>query len=130
MRLALAWAPAVAVAALIFWLSAIPGLSVTTGTEELILRKGAHFCIYAVLAMACWRGMGFHGLTGRRRIGAAWLLAVAYAITDELHQISVPTRVGSPWDVAVDAAGAACGLAVLLFLLARVRRPLRQALSR
>jgi VanZ family protein len=129
MRFALAWAPAVAIAALIFWLSAIPGLSVTTGTHELILRKSAHFGIYAALAAACWRGFGYHGLTGRRRVVAAWVLAVAYAISDELHQITVPTRVGSPWDVLVDAAGAACGLAVLLALLPRLRG-LRQVVSR
>ncbi len=129
MRFALAWAPAVAIAALIFWLSAIPGLSVTTGTEELILRKSAHFAIYAALAAACWRGLGYHRLVGRRRIVAAWVLAVAYAISDELHQITVPTRVGSPWDVAVDAAGAACGLAALMLVLPRLRG-LRQLVAR
>jgi VanZ family protein len=70
-----------------------------------------------------------HGLIGRRRVVAAWVLAVAYAISDELHQITVPTRVGSPWDVVVDAAGAACGLAALLLILPRLRG-LRQVMAR
>ena len=123
MRFVLAWAPAVAVAALIFWLSAIPGLSVTTGLVELVLRKGAHFTIYAALGAACWRGLSLHGLRGARRAAVAWLLATAYAVGDELHQVTVPTRIGAPADVAIDALGAACGIAVLLALLPRVRPP-------
>ena len=125
MRFALAWAPALAIAALIFWLSAIPGLSVTTGSLELILRKGAHLTIYAALGIACWRGAGHHGLRGRRRAVAAWGLAVAYAVTDELHQLTVPSRVGSPVDVGIDAVGAALGLVATALLAPRLR-PWRQ----
>jgi len=42
----------------------------------------------------------------------ALAIAIAYAITDELHQSSVPTRNGAPLDVAIDTAGAV--LAALL----------------
>ena len=112
MRLVLAWGPAVAIAALIFWLSATPNLSVTTGTVELVLRKGAHLTVYACLAIAIRRGLRAHGVDGRRALAGAWLLAVAYAVTDELHQATVPTRHGAPRDVVIDAIGAAAGLAV------------------
>jgi VanZ family protein len=40
----------------------------------------------------------------------AWGVSVLYAASDEWHQTFVPTRVGTPWDVAIDAAGAALGL--------------------
>ena len=50
----------------------------------------------------------------------AWGFCVVYAISDEWHQTFVPTRVGTPWDVLIDAAGAALGLA-LAGLWRRVR---------
>lgn len=53
----------------------------------------------------------------------AWGLSVMYAVSDEWHQTFVPTRVGTPWDVLIDAAGAALGLA-LAGLWWRWRRPL------
>jgi VanZ family protein len=43
----------------------------------------------------------------------AFLLGLAYAVTDELHQELVRGRHASPFDVAVDAAGLALGLLVL-----------------
>ncbi len=77
-----------------------------------MLRKGAHLTVYASLAIALRRGLLAHGVDGRRAVVGAWLLAVAYAVTDELHQATVPTRHGAPLDVAIDAAGAAAGLAL------------------
>jgi VanZ family protein len=101
----LRWLPALAIAALIFWLSSISDLHVTRGLTEYVLRKGAHACIYALLAMACLRGS--------RDARVALALAVAYAVTDEFHQSFVPGRVASPIDVAIDAAGALAGLALV-----------------
>jgi len=117
MRLVLAWAPAVLVALLIFLLSNTRDLAVTTGTLELILRKGAHLAIFGLLAVACFRGLLAHRLWGAGPWIGAWLLATGYAVTDELHQATVPTRHGAPLDVAIDAAGAAGGLLVLAIAL-------------
>jgi VanZ family protein len=117
MRLILAWPPALVVAAVIWILSDTRDLAVTTGTVELILRKGAHLTIYGLLAVACFRGLTAHRLWGATPWVGAWLLSVAYAVADELHQATVPTRHGSPVDVAIDAAGAAGGLAVLALAL-------------
>ena len=131
MRLALAWAPAVVVALVIYLLSDTRDLAVTTGTLELVLRKGAHLTIYGLLAVACFRGLAAHRLWGATPWIGAWLLAVAYAVTDELHQSTVPTRHGSPVDVAIDAAGAAAGLLVLAVALRHLgdRRWLRAVVA-
>jgi hypothetical protein len=43
----------------------------------------------------------------------ALAVAVAWASVDEIHQTSVPSRTGSPVDVAIDATGAAAALAVI-----------------
>jgi VanZ family protein len=101
-----AWLPVVAWAALIFTLSSIPDLGTGLGGWDLLLRKLAHAAEYAVLGLLLWRAL-------ESAWGAFWL-AVAYAVTDELHQTFVPGRLGSPLDVAVDAAGAAIGIALVL----------------
>ena len=86
------------------WLT---GASVTLNlaTSE-ILRKGAHLTEYAVLGMLLFRAVG--------REVPAFLLGVAYAITDEVHQHFVHGRHASPFDVAFDAAGVALGLLIAL----------------
>jgi VanZ family protein len=96
------WLPVVAWAALIFALSSIPHLGTGLGTWDTILRKCAHAAEYAVLAALLLRAIG--------NVPAAFLLAVAYAASDEFHQTFVRGRHGSPYDVLIDAAGAAIGL--------------------
>jgi VanZ family protein len=112
-RLLSLWLPVVAWAALIFGLSAIPSLSTGLGTWDFVLRKLAHMTEYAILAVLLVRALG--------RELPAWLLAVAYAATDEFHQRFVSGRHASPVDVCIDAAGAAIGILVLQ--RARVLRP-------
>jgi len=83
----------------------------------LVVRKGAHLTEYAVLALLLWRGLravstqttGWSWRAARQ----AWFVVVAYAITDEVHQLFVPNRQGSPWDVLIDSIGGAAGLLVL-----------------
>jgi VanZ family protein len=60
---------------------------------------------YAVLAVLLWRAL--------RQEAAALGLAVAYACTDELHQVFVRGRHASLVDVAIDGIGAAVGLLAL-----------------
>jgi len=118
-RTSLAWVPAIAIAVLIFILSGIPGLHATHGVVELVLRKGAHLTIFASLAVAIAHALGRHGLEGRRRVGVALIITVLYAVSDEIHQGFVATRDGNPIDVAIDAVGAAVGLALAAAWLRR-----------
>jgi hypothetical protein len=101
-----AWLPVVAWAALIFTLSSIPDLGTGLGGWDLVLRKLAHAAEYAVLGLLLLRAV--------ENAWASFWLAAAYAVTDELHQAFVPGRQASPFDVAVDAAGAAIGIALVL----------------
>ena len=109
-RVLSAWLPVVAWAALIFTLSSVPDLGTGLGGWDLLLRKLAHAAEYAVLAVMLWRAL--------ENGWAAFWLATDYAVTDEIHQAFVAGRHASPLDVAVDAAGAAVGLVLVL----RVRR--------
>ena len=121
MRTVAAWTPAILIAAAIYVLSDTRDLHATDGLVELVLRKGAHLAVYGLLTVACRRGLAAHGLLGRRALAGAFVLAVLYAVSDELHQHTVPTRTGTPRDVAIDAAGAAIGLAAMQ-LTPRLRR--------
>ena len=80
-----------------------------------LVRKTAHVTEYGILALLyfrAWRGdhpLDWRLLWARR----AWAICIAVAATDEFHQSFVPSRGSSPWDVALDAAGAAAVLAIL-----------------
>ena len=78
------------------------------------LRKVGHVTEYGVLAVLWYRARAYRT--------AAWvpeaarlalLVAVAYAVTDEFHQVLVASRTGSGVDVAIDAVGAAASLLLL-----------------
>jgi VanZ family protein len=106
------WLPVLVWAAVIFAFSSIPSLSTGLGGWDLLLRKLAHTAEYAVLGALLVRATG--------RSSLAFGLGTLYAVTDEVHQLFVRGRHGSPVDVAIDAAGLACG--ILLWNAARARR--------
>ena len=108
-----AWLPVLAWAAVIFALSSIPHLGTGLGTWDTILRKGAHVTEYAILGLLLVRALG--------RELPAFLIGVAYAITDELHQHFVGGRHSSPIDVAIDSTGVLIGV----LILGRARRWVR-----
>jgi len=99
------WAPVVLWAAVIFALSSVPNLATDLGVWDTVLRKCAHASEYAVLVLLLFRALG--------RELPAFLIGLAYAVTDELHQQFVRGRHASPFDVSMDAAGRARGLLLL-----------------
>lgn len=108
------WAPLIVWMALIFLLSQQPkGAIPSYGPWDLLVKKGAHFAAYGLLALlARWAGF---------KPWAALFLALAYAAGDELHQIPIPGRNGRVADVLIDGMGAATALALLPCIQARVR---------
>ncbi len=96
------WLPVVAWAALIFVLSSIPDLGTGLGGWDVVLRKIAHAGEYAILGALLLRALRMRRLS--------FLLGVAYAVSDEIHQTFVPGRAGTALDVAIDAIGVAVGV--------------------
>jgi VanZ family protein len=96
------WAPVVVWMAVIFAFSSVPSLS-SGLSYDYVLRKCAHVTEYAILSVLLLRALG--------REAPAFLIGVAYAASDEVHQHFVAGRHASPVDVAIDAAGLALGLA-------------------
>ncbi len=104
--------------ALIFWLSAQPDLNSGLGVVDLIGRKIIHMTEYGLLTYLWWRALkGPLSAVAAARL--AFVLAVAYAVTDEYHQTFTSGRHGVPSDVLIDAVGA--GLVAVL-LLKRTRQ--------
>lgn len=115
-----AWLPVLAWAALISVLSTSSFSALATGaiikpllhwllpaaspmTIELLhdlIRKAAHFTEYAILFWLLARG------PLRGRAGLALTVCVLYAMLDEGHQILVPGRTASIFDVGLDFSGA------------------------
>jgi VanZ family protein len=108
----LQWLPVVLWAGLIFAFSAQPNLRFAQADAlDFVVRKAGHMFVFGVLAVLLWRAL----LSARivRPIAWSWLLATAYAGSDELHQSFTQGRHPSPVDVGIDAAGALVALCVL-----------------
>ena len=91
----------------------IPGL----GEEEVIqlsfyVRKCAHFLEYTLLGSSIYMAAA-----GRRRAALSWLIAAAYAVSDEIHQIFIPGRSCELRDICIDSLGALCGILAVKVLL-------------
>ena len=104
MRAVSRFAPPLLLMGLIFLLSAQPDLDSGLGVWDLILRKLAHAAEFGLLWLLWWRALG------RRGIAVPALIAIGYAVTDEIHQTTVDGRVGSPVDVLIDSAGVALAI--------------------
>jgi VanZ family protein len=106
-----AWFPALGWAGVLFWLSSIPGTSLPhvpgNQTDKLV-----HGVLYLVLGVFCVRGLRPLGLPASRALALAAVLATAYGVSDELHQIFTPNRSADWHDVAADAAGGLAGAAL------------------
>jgi VanZ family protein len=108
------WGPAVGVMAVIFIASSIPSAQMPRfNVWDVLVKKGGHFMGYALLAALYMRGLAFGRRATRRDWGAAVLLAVLYALTDEFHQRFVPGRGATLMDVGIDTAGALVGAPLL-----------------
>jgi len=85
------------------------------------VRKTAHGTVYFVLGVLLFVHLGTYKVHQRklsldRRFTWSWLVLILFAISDEIHQLYVPDRVGSPMDVAIDAFGGLLGLLLCLWL--------------
>jgi VanZ family protein len=92
------WLPALLIMLIIFLFSSQPSSNIPNFRwADEIVKKGGHMIGYAMLALSYWHAFGMQ--EGRRWF--AWLLAVLYAFSDELHQSFVPGRHPGIWDVLI-----------------------------
>jgi VanZ family protein len=109
------WLPVLLWAGLIFALSSISGLESGLPKQwDFLLRKLGHIVEYAILTALLIRALQAHGLPPNKTLIWGALLALLYALSDEIHQSFIPGREGALRDVLIDGLGV--GLVTLLFL--------------
>jgi len=94
-----------------------------------LIKKIGHFIIFGVLAVLyfyTFKGEKALANTGSAVFLVSLLLTVLYAVGDEYHQLFIPGRHSSGYDVIIDA----CGALTLLCLLLIMKTGTKQVLSR
>ena len=105
------WGPAILYLAVIYYVSAQPQVGWATPYPDKLLHVSEYLVLSILLARALNNGI-------RKPVSAptrllTWSLCVAYAVSDEIHQIFVPGRSPDVRDAVADACGAALGLLML-----------------
>lgn len=91
---------------------------------NLIVRKTAHFTVYATLALLAARAFlsSSHEVLRRRWMIAALIIVAVCAFFDEYHQTFSPARTGTIYDALLDITGGAFALAAVRLIRPRLRR--------
>lgn len=77
-----------------------------------IIRKGAHVTEYLILFLLLYNYLRDYFINKKLYI-MCFIIVVAYACTDEFHQIFIPGRAGRITDVIIDSTGAIIGTLII-----------------
>ena len=90
-------------------------------TLQHLVRKAAHFTEFALLGF--FLRLCLESWFPKARLSLwAWLGGTLYAVTDEIHQLSVDARSGQFQDVLLDSCGVLAGVIVGWVILTLLRR--------
>ena len=89
---------------------------------ETIIRKLAHFSLYAIGGIIIFLHVNLYEITEKRKVITSWTIGTTYAISDEIHQLFVPGRSGEIRDVCIDSLGVITGITLVLILLKFIER--------
>ncbi|MEM6343974.1 MAG: VanZ family protein [Bacteroidota bacterium] len=79
-----------------------------------LVRKAAHMTEYFILFLLFFRLISTIK-PFKTSLVTAFLFTVAYAATDEFHQIFIPGRLGTIFDVGIDSLGALIALLLCVY---------------
>lgn len=115
---ALVWIPVLLYMALIFYLSSQPAPEQIKAVPIYCDIKIVHVVEYGILSL-----LFFFGIFKTAKIPLIWIcvfsvvLTYIYGLTDELHQVFVPTRSGCPVDTLANFIGALLTQGIILGIL-------------
>ena len=84
---------------------------------EHIVRKLAHFSIYAVIGFLLMSLMSTYKIKQKNRIAISAIIGLLYAISDEIHQAFVPGRGPLVGDVFIDFSGVIMGIFIAYIII-------------
>jgi len=107
MQIVYYWFPPLMWMGIIYFMSSQKSVSVTSDpVAEFVTFKTLHMIEYAFLFFLCYRA--FHSLKNMQEYFFAlysFAIAISYSVTDELHQLLIPTRQGRIRDILFDMGG-------------------------
>lgn len=121
------WGPVVLWMIVIFLFSTRQKVAISDSyAVSFLFFKTLHLIEYTFLYVVSYRAFLNSGIQKKWAFMYAWILTVLYAITDEIHQLFVPTREGKLRDVIIDAIGGGIGWIILVQLLPKAPKRLKQ----
>lgn len=101
------WLPPVTWMLVIFFMSSRPHFGITNSfLYDFIIFKLLHMIEYALLYFLLFRALHkTKGISQKKQFLYAFLIAFVYAVSDEVHQLFVPTREGRFRDIIIDTSG-------------------------
>lgn len=84
---------------------------------QFIVRKGAHFSIYALLGGLSYLSVvTYNKISFKMRTVLSAVACLIYSVSDEIHQSFVPGRSGELRDVCIDFCGSLLAILILTFI--------------
>jgi len=103
----------------IYYMSSQKSITITQNVvTDFVTFKTLHIIEYAFLFFLLYRA--FQSIKNLQKIicgVAAFFITIGYSITDELHQLSIPTRQGRLRDVFIDIIG----MLIMYVIISKVR---------
>ena len=93
------------------------GLAAKLGLPNGVVRKIAHFTIYAALGVALinfFRSIKHKKIIGFKYTIISLAIAATYSCIDEFHQSFIPERDGNPLDILIDSLGTLAGISIFI----------------
>lgn len=115
----------------IFYFSSLPGKSPSAFNFQVFIeRKGAHVAEYFILTAFFLRAFQDRKWKAEKLLLGGAVFSLAYALSDEFHQLFVPGRTGKLTDVLIDLVGITGALAAFWLYGKRKPRGSKEAKSK
>lgn len=107
-----------------FFVSLLEPVSPVVDTDLLtfLTRKAAHFILYFVLGILIYNAVRLHAPSRKQAALISIGAVLAFAASDEIHQLFVPGRSGEVRDVLLDTTAGAIGIGFFAAIEHRFKR--------
>lgn len=105
-KIVLYWSPPILWMGLIFYFSSRTRISVADDyIVNFLFFKTLHIAEYAILYFLIFRSFNTLKINAKRVFFYSLTISILYAISDEIHQLLIPSREGRIRDVLIDTLG-------------------------